>query len=116
MAKKQLKDRIAEAVAPAKKAAASARKRLAAINKRRLVEAGEVVAGGTIGGVLDGAGVDIEIGADSYPIALPVGAAAVAAGVAMDQADIQAAGIGMLAYGAGKVAADMTRSAMSGSK
>lgn len=109
MAKKSLKDKIGEAVAPAKKAAATARRKLSEIRGRRAMEGAEVVVGGAIGGAMSGMGTDIEIDLEEkktkleIPLALPVGVAAVAAGVAMNQDDLQAGGVGLMAYGAGAV-------------
>lgn len=110
MAKKtSIKDKIAEATAPARKAAATARRKLGEIRGRRMIEGAEVVGGGIVGGAMSGMGTDIELELEEgkpkleIPLALPVGAAAIAAGVAMGQDDLQAGGAGLMAYGAGVV-------------
>lgn len=107
--KKSLKDRVSEAVAPARKAAANARSKLREIRGRRMVEGAEVVGGGIVGGAMSAYGTDIKLEIEEgkpeleIPLALPVGAAAIAAGVAMGQDDLQAGGAGLMAYGAGAV-------------
>lgn len=107
---KEAKSKIAKATSRAtakvKEAAAAGSAKLrnlrANAKTRRMVDAGEVVAGGLVGGALDGMDLGIEItDTIDLPLGLVGGVAAVAIGSFMKQEDVQAVGLGLATYGAG---------------
>ena len=77
---------------------------------RRMVDAGEVFAGGLVGGALDGMDLGIEItDTIELPLGLVGGVAAVAIGSFLKQEDAQAVGLGMATYGAGAMVRELIK-------
>lgn len=93
-----------KAVESAKESAGKARKMLRESKHRRKIEAAEVVAGAAAAGVAQGAGLGVTYGDIEIPGGLVGGAGLMVVGVAMDEPDLQAFGLGGVAYGVGRMA------------
>ena len=111
MARQSMKQKISAAVssatASARKRASSARKALAEVENRKPIRYAEGIAGGAAAGAMHGAGISIEWGETDIPVGLVAGGVAIAAGESMGSEDLCDLGLGMAAYGAGRLVEDL---------
>lgn len=111
MARQSMKQKISAAVssatASARKRASAARKALSEIEDRKPIRIVETLGGGAVAGGLHGAGISIEWGETDIPVGLVAGGVAIAAGESMGSEDLTDIGLGMAAYGAGRLLEDL---------
>lgn len=99
-----------KAAEKASDAASRARKALRESKHRRSIEAGEVVLGAVAAGAAHGADLVYELDEDTkIPGGLIGGVLLLGVGVAMDEPDLQALGLGAASFGAGRMVEDYTR-------
>lgn len=119
MSKSKLKEGYERATAVAERSTkALSKMRGSSRTARAAIDTIEAGVGGSIGGVMHGMGLDIEVseadengeGRIAIPMAAPLGIVGVVAGVAMKQDDAIEVGKGAFAYGVGRLVEDLASS------
>lgn len=123
--KKEVSKALSKANEKRKELLAEGKEKLGEVNKRlreskhrRMIDGGEVLIGGIAGGALAGAGISINGGKDAdpdmpeIPASVPGGIGLLLGGLAAKSYDLQATGLGMLTFGAGRMVEDFVADKM----